>query len=450
MSGEVRSRAIKALCLIDRGAFADRVIGSFVHGVSSLKKEDSALISEMVLGVLRNRLFLDAVISRHLKKPIGRTEPFALNALRVGAYQILFLDRVPPHAAVFETVEAVRSERGQSLAGFVNGVLKKIVGESVEDLRKAVSPSVLHSIPPWIEKYLFHYFPSGEVTGLMEHFSSRPEKYVRILRGRNIDEVGAELADDGAELIPHPRLPGLYRLEASKPVEELSAFRTGKILMQDTGSFFVASVVADEASSAFPGGGRFMDACAAPGIKASLFRESLTGWEILVNEPSKERMKDMKRNFKRMNLGGFIFHSVDFSNPPPPEVRERFDVVFVDTPCSGLGVMRRNPEVKWRVRGGDIPSFASKSAAILENALGCLREGGVCFYSTCTLAPEENEGVVEEVAFRTGMEIVPPVRVVDREVAFLYDDRYLVTRPDALDGDFFFLAKLVAKGGGGE
>ncbi|RMG59734.1 MAG: hypothetical protein D6713_04655 [Deltaproteobacteria bacterium] len=445
MSGEVRKRAVSALCLVEKGIFSERVLDTYLGKDSGLSDEDRRLCAEILFGVLRRRLTLDHVLSRFVKKPLGETDSFVANALRAGAYQILYLDRVPDHAAVYETVEAVKGERGKSVAGFVNGVLKNVARQGKGLLEGDLPRSVRYSLPEWMMELVERYLPAEDAEEFFRKSLEKPGRFVRLSGGRE-REARESLSAEGVSLIPHPCVEGIYALEFPGPVERLRAFKDGLITMQDPGSFLVAKAVASLSSEHFPDGGKFLDACAAPGIKASFLREALPAWALMANEPYRERMREMERNFKRLNLGGIALNTVDFTKEPPAGLVGIFDVVFVDTPCTGLGVMRRNPEVKWRVLPEDAGRFARKSRAIVQNALLCLRPGGILFYSTCTITPEENEGVVESSAKEEGVQVLPLTPSVDGEGFIQYDGRYLVTRPGKIEGDFFFLAAL-RKGG---
>ncbi len=155
----------------------------------------------------------------------------------------------------------------------------------------------------------------------------------------------------------------------------------------------------------------------------------------------------MRKNFDRMGVGGVSIVKVDFSGEVPRDMRSAFDVVFVDSPCSGLGVMRRNPEVKWRIGKRDVELCGGKSEKILTNAILCVKEGGYCLYSTCTFTSRENEEVVKRVSRATGCvvesvgDIVPPVP------GWTDAGLFAITAPDLIDGDIFFLAGI-KKGGG--
>lgn len=447
MSGNVRASAVKILCLTEAGGFADALLDSTILRERFVMPGDSALLTEIVMGTLRHRLILDRIISKYIRRDLEKTDNFVRNAMRVGAYQVLFLSRVPPHAAVFETVEIVKKGRGESLAGFTNGVLRSLLRDleegDVEEMRGTFPLHVRYSVPSWMAGELERYFQGNRLELVLKRFSSTPPTHVRINRVMGDNEmVFSALREEGVEFSPHPAADDCLVLHAPPPLHDFRPVRDGLVTPQDAGAVFVSQVVAGVGRETREEGGRLLDACSAPGIKTSHLVALLPGWRVWATDVSKKRVERMKRNFERMGVRDVTTGLVDFTGTVPSELVEAFDIVFVDAPCTGLGVMRRNPEVKWRVKRGDADVCADKSRRILHNALSCVKKGGFCVYSTCTFTERENEGVVKSISQTRGCMVESFKTLLPRIPDELVRDGSLITAPDLLDSDFFYLALL--------
>jgi 16S rRNA (cytosine967-C5)-methyltransferase len=447
MSGNVRGSAARVLCLVEGGGFADAIIDGTIRREGFENPSDASLLTELVMGTLRNRLILDEIISKYLSKSIDKTDEFVRNALRIGVYQMLFLSRIPPHAALNETIEAVKRKKGRRLAGFANGVLRNVQRDLGEDglseIRISFPVHVQNSIPTWMVSELRGYFDEERLEPVLKKLSSRPPSHVRVNTLKaNRDMIFRAIGEAGVAFSPHPVANDCLILDDPPPLHRFRPFLEGLITPQDAGSVLVTRMVADIAKRDCGSGGKLLDACSAPGIKTSYLRSMLPGWEVWATDVSGTRIQSMKGNFDRMGVGDVTTGRVDFTGSIPENMQSVFDVVFVDSPCSGLGVMRRNPEVKWRIGMRDIELCAEKSAKILENALRCVKEGGCCLYSTCTFTGRENEEVVKTVSRATGCVVESVKEVLPHIPDGIEVGNFAITAPDLFDCDFFFLARI--------
>lgn len=445
--GAVRSKAIEALCEVDKGRFGDDVIGSTFDRIDFPNPSDYPLFTELVMGVLRNRLLIDTILEKQVKKPLVRSDHFTVNALRVGAYQLLFLSRVPDHAAVNETVACVK---GRGSVPFVNAVLRNIQrkysGESLETVRGREGLSVGYSVPHWLVEELGRYIPSERMESVISCLSGKPPLHVRVNElAWEKEEVLASLKEEGVEYRDHPLVEGCITLKGGPPLARMRAFLEGMVTPQDAGSLSVAKAVAEIVIKEKGNVGRILDTCAAPGVKTSYLRQALPSWDIVAADVSGKRLRDLRGNFRRLKATDVEIRQVDFTGEVPCELMDSFDTVFIDAPCSGLGVMRRNPEVKWRVKRGEVERFARKAGKIVEGGISCLKRGGICFYSTCTFTETENQAVIEEVSGTIGCHLRPIEEILPGLPGELYWREYLVTPPDVLCSDFFFLAAFTRK-----
>ena len=348
-----RLLAFDTLRKVGRGGYASDLLAA---GATPLDRRDAALASEIVFGVLRYQAQLDFLIQHYSGRGAGKLDFEVLLALRMGVYQLRYLDRIPAHAAVGQSVELVKSQGFRSAAGFANAVLRKVGREAVAWPSRAVELS--H--PEWLLERWDREF-GAETTALIARANLQPpETYIRIPAGR---EIPPDVKVEPTEI------PGCYRLVAG----EAGGFR-----IQDIGSQSVVPLL-DLAP-----GQTFLDLCAAPGNKTAQALES--GVHAVACDFHAKRVEMLKL------LGVDVLH-LDGTRPLP--FGRRFDRILLDAPCSGTGTLARNPEIKWRLQPADIQDLHRRQVVLFKNALEVLAPRGVLIYSTCSLEREENDGVVE-------------------------------------------------------
>ena len=341
-----RQSAFAALLAVDRGAWSAEALAA---KSAQLDSRDAGLASDIVFGTLRRRGELDAAIAQYAKRAVEKLDSAVRVALEMGLYQIRFLDRVPAHAAVNDSVELVRRAGKSSAGAFVNAVLRRAVREPLEIPESA-------STPAWmLERWRTQYGP--ECASAITHASLLPpERFIRVHRAEPPE--GAEATD----------VSGCYRL----PAGNAQGCR-----FQDIGSQAVVPLLD------LHEGQRFLDLCAAPGNKTAQAIET----------PVHAIACDLHLSRARLLTPlGIPVVTLDASRPLP--FAAKFDRILVDAPCSGTGTLARNPEIKWRLRPEDIADLQSRQTAILKSALECLKPDGLLVYSTCSLEREENQDVL--------------------------------------------------------
>ena len=341
-----RQAAFAALLTVERGAWsAETLAAKSAH----LDSRDAGLASDIVFGTLRRRGELDAAIGQYAKRPADKLDAEVRIALEMALYQLRFLDRVPAHAAVNDSVELVRRSGKASAAAFVNAVLRRAVREPVE------VPEIL-STPAWLlERWTAQF--GAETAQAIAHASLHPP-------GRFI-RVGAATPPEGAEPTD---IPGCFVL----PGGDAGGFR-----FQDIGSQAVVPLLD------LRPGQSFLDLCAAPGNKTAQ----------ALDTPVRAIACDLHLSRARLLKPlGIPVVTLDAARPLP--FARGFDRILVDAPCSGTGTLARNPEIKWRLKPADIADLQQRQVAILKSALDRLAPGGRLVYSTCSLEREENEEVV--------------------------------------------------------
>jgi 16S rRNA (cytosine967-C5)-methyltransferase len=431
------------LARVDRDeAFADIVLDRTLRARAFPDPRDPGLVTEIVMGTLRRRGTIDFALLPFLSRPLEKTDAYVRNALRAGAYQ-LFFTRIPDRAALNETVAAVKAVRGGGAAGFVNAVLRGIVraGKVPELPREGDSRrrSAELSAPASLIDALARTMDGEEARAFLCACLDKPPFTVRANPFRTSAEaLRARLAAEGREPVPCRFAPAGILLGMPAAVHSDGAFREGAYLAMDEGAQLVAPLLTPAA------GDRVLDACAAPGGKTTHL-SALSGGKatIVAADVSALRIRMLRETVARTAAPGIrpVIH--DFSRAPLASARGAFDKVLVDAPCTGMGVIRRNPDAKWRFRPEGLARMARIQTAILRHAWEALRPGGVLVYCTCSPMREEDEDVVRGF-LESGPEAVvagPPAGWPGPDDAWT-GDGFLRLYPHRHGTDGFFAAIL--------
>lgn len=433
----------------EEGAYASDLLHAELG--AGVKAEDAGLATELVLGVLRWRRLLDFLLERQLKKAAARLELAVALALRMGLYQLRFLERVPARAAVNESVELVKRARKTSAATLVNAVLRKAAGEAGTGAAKFLPAEIseterlgiLHSHPTWMVERWVARFGEARVVGLLEANNRAPRLSCALHDLARRDEIFAGLRAAGLRVEPGEILRGAFAV-AGGSVTRTAAFRDGLISIQDEASQVVPLLLGVRE------GERVLDMCAAPGGKtAALARAAGRAGLVVAADLHAHRLRGMREQFSRLGLGAVRLVELDAARPLPFGVR--FDRILVDAPCSGTGTLGRHPEIRWRLKAEALAEFHVLQVALLRSGLERLAPGGRLVYSTCSLEAEENEFVVEEVLRSvSGVRLVPVhdlMGALDEKLVAGVDARslfdaagYFRTLPGEWDADGFFAA----------
>ena len=388
-----RYDALRILMRVEQDrAFADIALEHALDD-ARLDPRDAALCTEIVYGTLRWRRHLDWRLGPHLKRPLAKLDPWVRSLLRLTAYQIFFLDRVPRWAAVDEAVSLARLKaRTPGPAEFVNAVLRALTRASAPPPLPAHPVEALAtrlSFPDWIAARWIDRYGAAEAEALMAGMNERPPVTIRVnrLRGPREDLARRVRDEELAETRPTPLAPeGLVVVRGV--VAQWTAFAEGVCAIQDEASMLIARLLGP-----LPGE-RVADTCAAPGTKATHLAELMGNrGKILAMDPHAGRLKLLGKAAARLGITIIESHTGPVTIFAP-HWKLQCDRVLVDAPCSNLGVLRRNPEVKWRRTEDDLVRLPEKQHGILTAAASLVKPGGCLVYATCSLEPEENEGVV--------------------------------------------------------
>jgi len=391
-----RKAAFHILLAIERGQdHADDLLR--VDEVNKLAPADRHLATTLVLGVLRWKIFLDYLIRPLLKRPNARLDPEVLIALRLGVFQLRFLDRIPDHAAIDESVELTKKSGHRFAAGMVNAVLRNAARRGAARDNAApgghldesvVELAAVQAHPAWMVERWTSVYGAEAMQAICRHDQSQPRLTVRM----ESPAVQGELSEAGVELAPGELLAAA-RTVVSGDVTATPAFREGRARVQDEGSQLIGELAAFAGKDSNQNQKKILDACAAPGGKTLILAERNSHAKIVACESSPRRFADLR---KRLAAHA---DRVECRLADAAELEEEavFDFALVDVPCSGTGTLGRNPEIRHRLRLEDLPRLAERQRAILRAALRAVRPGGHVVYSTCSLEPEENEQVVAAV-----------------------------------------------------
>ena len=389
-----RSIAYEVLSAVDeKEAFADRALDGRLRKNVALQDRDRRLVTELVYGTLRRRGSLDRCLQPSLRMPIERLDPEVLRILRLGAYQILLLDRVPDHAAVNESVNLANRYGPRGSGGLVNAALRALCRAKAE-AKGIPSTNARDSeadFPEWLARIWSKELGKERTGALMGAMLSAPQTVLRTNtlktdRVRLIDRLSGE----GYEAEPVDELPLAVRLPEGGDIQKTECYRQGWCIQQDSGSQLIVEILDPRP------GERVLDLCAAPGIKTTHIAEKMENQGLIVALDSNPvRLRELVKGCRRMGVTVGQPVCADASGPRLP-LGDRFacDRILVDAPCSGLGILRRNPEKKWRP-APDFATLSSLQESLIRTAAALVRPGGVLVYSTCTVHREENEAIVE-------------------------------------------------------
>ena len=431
----------------EAGAYASALLEARAGSLADPR--DVALLTEIVLGVLRRRAVVDHALASVSSRPMEAIDPPVRTALRIGAYSLLLLDRIPEFAAVDTAVELVRGAGLRAAAGFVNGVLRQIARDGKALLPE---PPAEGDVP---ELALFHSHPAWWTERLVRRFGW--EGAEAILAADNepaasvlapaVPGLSERLASEGVETEPGMLVPEALRVLSGVP-QRTRAFQEGAFWIQDEASQLVPRLFAD------PIGPTVGDLCAAPGGKTlGLALRLPEGGVLLAGDRSVARLGRLVRNLARVKTRGVHPVALDLAAESLPIREGALDDVLVDAPCSGTGTLRRHPEIRWRIGPADLAGHQARQLRLLDRAATLVRPGGRLVYSVCSIEPEEGrEVVLRFLAEHAGFTAADPRGALPEPARGLVgEDLALSTAGAAHGADGFFAALLVrySRGHGG-
>lgn len=438
-----RQAAFEALLKIHReGAYSNLVVDAALKENDHFDERDKAFFSNLVYGTLDRLILIDYNLSLYLTQPVSKLKPELHTILRLGTYQILFLDRVPSSAAVNESVKLAKVNKSAFAASLVNAVLRRVADNGLKLPEGAENDpaylAVKYSCPKWLISMWIDAYGFDNAVALAEKALEAAPVIVKVNTLKiTVDDLIWKLAEEGVIAQRSAKFPDSLVLENTGAVEELLSYQDGLFHAQD-----FASQICCKAVDAKPGETVF-DLCSAPGGKTFTVAQAMqnTGC-VRAFDIYQSRVDLIKSGAKRLGLNNVYTYLSDATI-----FNENYgmaDKVLCDVPCSGLGIIRRKPEIRFK-KSAEIDNLPQIQYNILCNATRYLKDGGRLVYSTCTLNPKENDEVcnrfLEEHPDFEAVEFLPELR------RYSEDDRYLTLMPHIHHTDGFFVAVFQKNGG---
>ena len=428
-----RTTALCALIAVRRqGAWSDGILKEYMQR-DRLERRDAALAATLTYGVMQNRMLLDHYLEQVVSGGLSRLQPAMLDILRLGAYQILFLDKIPVSAAVNEAVEQTKTYANKRAAGLVNGSLRTLVRRK-DELEKPHDLATKYSHPQPLVDCLRASMDEETLEAFLAADNDIPKTALQAnpLKA-SAEQVAAALDEAGIACEPHPWLPGCFLVSGTGNLESLPLFQSGAVYVQDA-----AAKLAVLASGAAPGM-RVLDCCAAPGGKsfAAAMQMENTG-SILSCDLHAHKMSLIEKNAARLGIS-ILKAEQRSASELDPALEAQFDLVIADVPCSGLGVIRKKPDIRYKPLDA-IERLPEVQRAILETVSRYVKPGGALLYSTCTVRKEENEAVALPFLQAHPEFSLEPFPVPDG--LDLPNEGYATLLPHKHAADGFFICKL--------
>lgn len=439
-----RQVAFEALLKVHKdGAYSNLAVDSLLKENHGLDERDRAFVCNLVYGTLDRLMLIDYNLGLYLNQPVRKLKPELHTILRMGTYQLLFMDKVPSRAAVNESVNLAKVNKSSFAASLVNAVLRRVSDNGLRlpegDEKDPDFLSIKYSCPEWILSLWIDAYGFENAVALAEKALEAPNVVVRVNTTKiSADELVWKLAEEGVISEKSSVIPDALILSNTGSVEELDAYKEGLFHAQD-----LASQICCKALDPKPGEVIF-DMCSAPGGKAFTIAETMENKGVVrAFDIYQSRVELIRSGAERLGLENVFSYLSDASI-----FNENYglaDRVLCDVPCSGLGIIRRKPEIRFKSRN-DIDNLPELQYRILCNSVRYLKEGGRIVYSTCTLNPKENSEVCDRFLSEhpefSAVEIMPELQ------RYGEDDKYLTLMPHLHSTDGFFVAAFVKNGGG--
>ncbi|WP_066502941.1 16S rRNA (cytosine(967)-C(5))-methyltransferase RsmB [Abyssisolibacter fermentans] len=443
MKNNARFIATKILINIEeKGAFSNIEISKNLKNLENIL--DEGLIREIVYGVIQNKVLIDFIISKYSKIPINKLTVKVKQILRIGIYQIVFMDRIPERAACNESVKVAKKMCHQGIPGYINAVLRNIIRNKsslipdYKEYNRVDYLNLKYSHPKWLIEHFIKEFGYEFTADLCEANNSKPKLNIRvntlkITRDELIKKL--EEKDINVKSLPYSK-DGLV-VNNAKRITNLSEFKQGFFSIQDESSMMVAEIMNPKPESIV------LDVCSAPGGKTCHLAQKMNNkGKIISRDIYEHKLSLINKAAKRLEIDIIETQLIDALTLDENMIF-KVDYCLVDAPCSGLGLLRRKPEIRWRLSMEDINNLSHLQYKILTNASKYVRLNGILLYSTCTISKKENFDVVSRfLEANTNYELLPFEEDICVKLGIQNNIGYTQLYPNVHGTDGFFIAKF--------
>jgi 16S rRNA (cytosine967-C5)-methyltransferase len=444
-----RHIAVQILLQVEKGhQTLDRCLDIFAPPIEGLDRADRALAHALIYGVLRWKKRLDWIIDRLARQP-SKIDPLVRTILQLGLFQILFMDRIPHSAAVHTAVELAKREGRAWAAGFVNGLLRRAAREPEPTLPDPqVEPqkflAVDQAFPCWLIARWLQRFGHTETEALCRAMNAIPAITLRVntLRAER-NALLARIAPDVQQAAVTEHTPeGIRIISPRRPLLEWETFKEGAFQVQDEAAQLIAHLLSPRP------GEQVWDTCAGLGTKCAHVAQLMENkGSILATDSQKDKLSLLEKEMRRLGIDIVTSAAFDLTRGSTQFPDTGFDRILVDAPCSGLGVLQKNPDGKWRHKPQDLLRYGSQQIKMLAAAAQRLRPGGVLVYAVCSFEPEENAAVVNDfLQNHPEFDIQPPMLpAIERADLFISSPGFVQTSPHRHRMDGFFAVALTRR-----
>jgi 16S rRNA (cytosine967-C5)-methyltransferase len=438
----VREVALDVLVAVEKHQSYSNILLNHVIKEHQLPPKDTALLTELTYGTIQRQYTLDYFLAPFLKKP-KKLQSWVRQLLRLSLYQMVFLDKIPDRAVIHEAVEIAKRKGHRGIAGLVNGILRSVQREGVPSLDQISDPieriSIETSHPIWLVKRWVEQFGLERTKQMCEENLIAPVQTVRTNTVQlSREQLLDQLTNDGWNVQPSPIVPeGIRSLRGN--LAHSQAFNEGLLTVQDESSMLVAHALK------LTPGMKVLDCCAAPGGKTTHIAEMMDNeGEVWALDLHEHKVKLIEEQRNRLKLTIIHTKCIDSRKAGDYFANETFDRVLVDAPCSGLGVLRRKPDIKYSKNVEDVQALKSVQQSILHAVAPLVKQGGILVYSTCTVDRDENDRVIEQF-LQQHPEFMPEPLSLPEAVQPLVNGHQVQVFPQDFGSDGFYIACLRKK-----
>ncbi len=439
----VREIALKALYKIDKeDAYSNIALDETIKkNRRKLDDRDVGFISEIVYGVITWRLTIDEIIKKYSNIRLKKISPWILNILRMGIYQIVFLDKIPKSAAVNESVNLAKRYGHKGSSNFVNAILRKVEKKDYETFFEIKNPieriSKTTSMPVWIIEELLKENDIQKVEEICKASNIKPKVVIRINNLKTDKQELENLLKERNITFQQGEFEDFLILEKAKNIEQLDLFKQGYFTIQDEGAGLIAKVVNPKPNEVI------LDACSSPGGKTTYMAELMEDkGKIIAWDLHSHRVKLVEETAKRLGIH-IIRTQCQDATIYKEEYKEKFDKILLDVPCLGTGVLKRKPDIKWKRKPEDIEEISNIQKNILQTCSKYVKSNGQIVYSTCSIFSEENDKIIDEFLQKNPDFIYGKIQTLNAEKNVQNLNKIQLYQNEQTDG--FFMCKLQKK-----